>query len=63
MQQSLKVYKRSAIYLAGCLGLMAFSAFVNNSASKSHIFGDDSNFYIYCSDQGGKYLDVKTTHD
>lgn len=31
LQQSLKTYKRSAVYIAGCLGLMAFTAIINNN--------------------------------
>ena len=42
MQQSLKTYKRSAVYIGGCLALMAVYAVINNNASRKHVLGDDS---------------------
>jgi len=39
----LRVYRRSAIYLAGCAGLMLFTAWMAGSGSRQNILGADSN--------------------
>lgn len=43
LQSSLRVYKRSAVYLAGCLGLMLVTGWLGNSAGRKRVLGTDSN--------------------
>lgn len=45
IQSSLRTYRRSAIYLAGCAGLMIFTALWTGSAGRKNVLGADSKIY------------------
>ncbi len=45
IQSSLRVYRRSAIYLAGCFGMMLVAGYLSNRAGRHHILGSDSNLF------------------
>jgi len=43
----LRVYRRSAIYLAGCAGLMLVVGWMAGGAARKNVFGTDSkNVFI-----------------
>ncbi len=46
IQSSLRTYRRSAVYLAGCAGLMLFTAFLTGRAAKTNILGADSKGFF-----------------
>lgn len=49
VQSSLRVYRRSAIYLAGCFGLMLFAGYMTGGAARKNVFGTDSKFLLIFS--------------
>lgn len=46
IQSSLRTYRRSAVYLAGCAGLMLFTAFFAGKEGRTQILGSDSNSFV-----------------
>ena len=44
VQSSLRTYRRSAVYLAGCAGLMLVTAWLTGGAARKSVLGTDSNF-------------------
>lgn len=42
VQSSLRTYRRSAVYLAGCAGLMLLTGFFASRLGRTHVLGKDS---------------------
>jgi hypothetical protein len=45
MQQNMKVFKRSAVYLAGCVGFMFAYGMILNGATRTSVLGPDSTSF------------------
>jgi hypothetical protein len=42
LNSSFRVYKRSAVYLAGCIGLMLVTGYFAGKSGRTHLLGSDS---------------------